>query len=810
MYHRVVAIRFLRRNRHQLAAPGSVEPIEAAEPSDPAPRHPAPGETKPARARIPRPTRTHLANLQSTIDAIETLVVIAHPECSLWMWNRRCEESSGIPIAEVSGKPLWSVMRLPNRLHTQAQAAFDALLSGETRSVEFDAQWLRKDGRRARTHWVARLVTEEGVPQYIVATGTDATRGTAVARALDETEDRFGKLLAVLPDPVVVHQNGKVVFANRAAMEMYGAPDPDEFIGTPVTDRVVAEDHELVHERIKTMLGQWRDVPIVEQRHIRMDGSTFEVEVIAAPVMFNGKPAIEVVVRDVSTRNEMLSALRESEARVRAVFDHSSLGMLLVNSEARVVESNAAVQRLLGYTQEQLGAMDVWAYTHPDDIEKSRNLLTELFAGRNEGYELEKRYIAADGHEIWANTHAAPIRDASGKPRLLVAMVEDVGAHKALEEQLRQASKMEALGRLASGVAHDFNNLLTVVNGYSELLAQTLEGPEREDAIKISEAGAKAKDLTSQLLTFGRRGKPTLETVDLNARIEQMMPMLGRMLGEDVAIELQLDRHIRSVQTDPSQLDQVIMNLAVNARDAMPGGGRLSLATQYLDFVPGRDVDQAWARIEIADSGIGMEPEVLEHIFEPFFTTKGKEGTGLGLAIVYGIVQQMGGQIAVESRLGYGSRFIVDLPHTEEHARRRGPGDPQVARPTQAATILVVEDEPAVRDFCKRVLEAEGYTVMAAGPREAFAAAGELGSKLDMVLTDVVMPEYDGPTIAAALRSRRQDLRILFMTGYPRNREEELTGAAARGEVLAKPFSPMDLRDAVRRVLDAEPERTPA
>jgi PAS domain S-box-containing protein len=745
-------------------------------------------------------------DLQQLIDAVDALVVIAHPECRVWLWNRRCEESSAIPLADVAGKPLWSVMRLRKSLRDQAQAAFDGLISGTDRCVEFQAQWIRKDGRKARIRWVARLVSEAGIPQYIVATGTEATRGSHVARALDETEGRFEKLLEVLPDPVVVHQNGRMVFANRAAMGMYGAVDEAEMFREPVLARVAPESREVVLDRMNTMLGEGKDVPLIEERHLRIDGTPFDVEVIAAPVTFNGKPAVELVARDVSAHKQIVAALRESEARVRAVFDHSPLGMILLDVDGRAVESNVAFRRLLGYSSEELGAMRAVEYTHPDDKEKSLRSLDDLFSGRIDGYEMEKRYITKSGHEVWARTHVAPIHDNEGRHRLAVAMIEDIGEHKSLEDQLRQASKMEALGRLAAGVAHDFNNILTVVNGYSDMLAQSLEGEEREDALKIKRAGDKAKDLTSQLLAFGRRDKPSLQSIDLNGRIEALLPMLRRLLGEDVEIGVELDQDVRSVETDPGQLDQVIMNLAVNARDAMPGGGSLALTTHFIESVPGRDPNQAWARVEIADSGFGMEAHVLEHIFEPFFTTKGREGTGLGLAIVYGIVQQMGGHISVESRVGYGSRFIVDLPHAEIPEDAAIPGEGEVVPQRRSATILIVEDEVSVRDLCKRALEAEGYVVAASGPREALEMADVLGLRLDMVLTDVVMPELDGPTIAAALRSRRQDLPILFMTGYPRNREEELTGAVARGEVLAKPFSPQELCEAVRRVLERQPK----
>ncbi len=788
-----MSIPFLRRNARRGTVPdtpGRENPV--AEP-----------ETKGADSSVPPEPGRLPAELQPLIDAVDSLVVIAHPQCSLWLWNRRCEESSAIPLAEVAGKPLWSVMRLRKSLRDQAQEAFDRLLSGVDRSVEFQAQWLRKDGRKARIRWVARLVSEGGEPRYIVATGTEATRGSHVARALDETEGRFEKLLEVLPDPVVVHQNGRLVFVNRAAVEMYGAADEAELSAEPVIARVAPESRDVVVERMTRMLSRGEDVPLIEERHLRMDGTPFDVEVIAAPVTFNGKPAVEVVARDVTAHKEMVAALRESEARVRAVFDHSSLGMILVDRAGRVVESNAAFQKLLGYSNKELGRMRVVEYTYADDTEKTLGLLDDLFSGRIDGYELEKRYIASSGREVWARTHVAPIRDDTGQPRLAVAMIEDIGDHKSLEEQLRQASKMEALGRLAAGVAHDFNNILTVVNGYSDMLAQSLEGEDREDALKIKKAGDKAKELTSQLLAFGRREKPSLQTIDLNRRIEALLPMLR--VGEDIEVTVALDQAVRSVETDPSQLDQVIMNLVVNARDAMPGGGSLALSTEYIESVPGRDPGQAWARVEIADSGFGMDAHVLEHIFEPFFTTKGREGTGLGLAIVYGIVQQMGGHISVESRVGYGSRFIVDLPHAEIRQDEEIVGDRAAAPRRRSATILIVEDEVSVRDLCKRALEAEGYVVAASGPREALETADALGLRLDMVLTDVVMPELDGPTIAAALRSRRQDLPILFMTGYPRNREEELTGAVARGEVLAKPFSPRELCEAVRRVLERQP-----
>ena len=744
--------------------------------------------------------------VQGVIDAIDALVVVASPDCTLRIWNRLCDATSGVALSEVAGKSLWTVMRLRPNMRSVAQAAFDRLISGSDPSAEFVSQWLRKDGRRARISWTARMLVTPDGREFVIATGSEATRGRKVVRDMAESEARFEKLLELLPDPVVVHQNGMLVFANRAAMELYGAATFEEFAERPMMDRVAPESRAFIAERVARMLTLGVAEPLAVETHLKMDGTPFQVEVIAAPVTFNGRPAVEVIVRDMTARNEAAAALQTSEAWVRAVFEQSALGMVLVDTGGRPVEANPAFERLLGYEASELRRMTVSDFTHPVDIEPSLRQIAELFGGLNDGFGMEKRYISKGGRQIWARVHVSPVREGPGAPLLAVATVEDITKHQALEEQLRQASKMEALGRLAGGVAHDFRNLLTVVNGYAELLATSLEGDERAaDALEIRRAGARATELTAQLLAFGRRSDRAVEPIDINSRIEALVPMLRRLLGEDIELMVDLDRSLGAVEADPSQLDQVVMNLAVNGRDAMPSGGTLTLTTCNAgsDGPFGVLPATGWARLELADSGFGMAPEVLEHIFEPFFTTKSLgQGTGLGLATVYGIVQQMAGQIRVESAIGVGSRFIIDLPLCEAPVAPASPsvgGADSVHRASE--TVLLVEDEPSVREFCKRALTAEGYEVYAAGPHDALEIADRLGTKLDILVTDVVMPDLDGPTIAAALRSRRRDLKVMFMSGYPRDREDDLTGAAAEGMILAKPFSPRELCDAVRRVL---------
>jgi PAS domain S-box-containing protein len=746
-----------------------------------------------------------VAVLQVVIDAIDALVVVALPEGSLWKWNRRCDETSGTPLAAVAGQSIWSVLRLRPNILAVAQESFANLIAGADRSVEFRAQWLRKDGRKARILWTARLVEIDGF-RFVVATGTETTRGLKAAREMAETESRFETLLEVLPDPVVIHQNGRAVYLNRAAVEQYGAESAEIAMARPLMEWVAPESREIVAERANWMLQSGRSAPVEEERHLKFDGTPFDVEVVAAPVTFDGRQAIELVARDITARKEVATALRASEARVRAVFDQSSLGMVVMSGDGVIVESNAAMERLLGYDRSELGKMHIADIIHPADREQSLDLVREMFAGRIDGFHAEKRYLAKDGHEIWVRIHAAPVGDGSGVPHLAVGTIEDITQHRTLEDQLRQASKMEALGRLASGVAHDFNNVLQVVNGYADLLAASLEGDERAaEADDIRRAGARGTELTAQLLAFGRRSKRTLEPVDLNGRIGASASMLRRLVGEDIEFGLDLDKSIGAVEADPSQLDQLVMNLVVNGRDAMPGGGTLLISTYAIDCgSAGRQGEHGWAGISIADTGVGIEPEIVEHIFEPFFTTKGNgKGTGLGLATVYGIVQSMNGIVRVESTLGKGSRFIVELPLCEAGSSPeavRPASQPPVVRAHES--ILLVEDEPTVRDFCKRALENEGYRVVAGGPREALGLSAGLGDDLDLLLTDVVMPDFDGPTIAAVLTSARRGLRVLFMSGYPRDMKGELTGAVAQGAILAKPFTPRELCDAVRRALD--------
>jgi two-component system, cell cycle sensor histidine kinase and response regulator CckA len=400
------------------------------------------------------------------------------------------------------------------------------------------------------------------------------------------------------------------------------------------------------------------------------------------------------------------------------------------------------------------------------------------------------------------------VRDAAGRVTGYAESARDVTEFKRLQEQYRQAQKMEAVGQLAAGVAHDFNNLLTVIGGYSSLLLESLPADDkhREAAAEIREAGERAARLTGQLLAFSRQQVLDPVVLDLNEVAGHAGRLLERLIGEGVRVVLDLDRHLGKVRADAGQIEQVLMNLAVNARDAMPAGGRLTIATSNADLPagvnglpPGR-----YARLAVSDTGHGMPPDVLARVFEPFFTTKeAGKGTGLGLSTVFGIVAQSGGHVTVSSAIGAGTTFEIFLPTTASSSEEPSGIKSQLVRPARGTeTVLLVEDDPYVRQFAAVALQMQGYTVVEAGTgAEAMAAAEAHADAIHIVVTDVVMPEMGGRQLTDALRGRRPGLKVLFVSGYPEDAVAQF-GVAAGDQFLHKPFAPLALARKVRAVLD--------
>jgi signal transduction histidine kinase/CheY-like chemotaxis protein len=418
-----------------------------------------------------------------------------------------------------------------------------------------------------------------------------------------------------------------------------------------------------------------------------------------------------------------------------------------------------------------------------------------------------------DGSEVWVRISSTVVLGPGGEaPNQVIGLVEDITLAKRLEQELRQSQKMEAMGRLAGGVAHDFNNLLTVIGGYSHMLLEdetAVVSDLREPIQEIVEAADRAGALTGQLLAFSRGHATKARNIELNGVVANLERMLKRLLGEDVEVALSLDPTSGHIRADPTQIEQVIMNLAVNARDAMPGGGRLMIETAtftvdeaqaslHVGLTPGEHV-----LLTVSDTGCGMTAEVQAHLFEPFFTTKAPgKGTGLGLSTVYGIVQQVGGKILVYSELGRGTTFKLFFPRLDAANEPEDLGRPvgQAPRPGME-TILVVEDEERVRQYVRAALGRQGYALLvAADGAEALDVARNHCGEISLLLTDVVMPQMGGPQLAVRLQGLRPGLKVLYMSGYTELRME--SGLGPDDALIQKPFSPTALAARVREILD--------
>jgi PAS domain S-box-containing protein len=510
-------------------------------------------------------------------------------------------------------------------------------------------------------------------------------------------------------------------------------------------------------------------------------------------------------------RRRAEEALRQSEARFERVFRASPIGITVSTlAEGRYLDVNGAFLRMVGRTREEVIGRTAFDINFWHDRADRARVMEQLRGGS--ATEVEAIVRAKDGTSRHALI-ALEQSDIGGIP-CIIALVHDVTAPKLLEQQLRQAQKMEAVGRLAGGVAHDFNNLLTVITSYSDLLYEELaEGdPKRDDLTQIIKAATGAAALTRQLLAFSRQQVIQPRVLDVNAVVESTRKLLTRLIGEDVQLVATLAPDLGPVMNDPGQIEQVIMNLVVNARDAMPEGGALTIETANVDvdaeFVRGHPLAQPgrYVMLAVTDTGIGMDAETQMHVFEPFFTTKeAGKGTGLGLATVYGIVKQAGGFIWLYSELGRGSSFKVYLPRIEGGA---GPADPSATTPLPRGTetVLVVEDAAAVRTVVRQMLERSGYTVLdAADGTLALEIAARHHGPIHLVVTDVVMPAMGGRQLSEHLSRLRPETKVLYTSGYTDDAIVRHGVLESGVPFLQKPFTPEALVRKVREVLDKAP-----
>ncbi len=511
-------------------------------------------------------------------------------------------------------------------------------------------------------------------------------------------------------------------------------------------------------------------------------------------------------------------AIRESEDRFRATFEHSAVGISHVSTDWQYLRVNQKFYDITGYSRSELLNLSFSDITHPADRSRDQEHARRVLAGEMPTSSLEKRYVRKDGSIVWVNRTISLVRDPVGAPKYYICVVQDITAAKKMEMQLRQAQKMEAVGQLTGGIAHDFNNLLTVVLGNLELLRDNAKADPaiRDLAARAIAAADRGAALTQRLLAFSRKQVLQPQITDINKLVENMNDLLRRSLGGTIQVETKLATDLPATMVDLIQLETALLNLAVNARDAMPRGGLLRIETGhgYLDQVHSAEGDDVapgeYLHLSVIDTGTGMNPEVRERVFEPFFTTKvvGK-GSGLGLSMVYGFVKQSGGHVAISSEPGKGTTVRIYLPCVAE--KPRGMAEVRPLHPhmePHGESILLVEDDEEVRTLATRLLRELGYSVIETADSQTAIAVLEQGAPVDLLLVDMSLPgEMNGLDVARETLKRRSGAKVLFASGFSDAIPGFLPAPATGGPpvkipVLSKPFHRSELAAQVREALD--------
>jgi len=895
---------------------------------------------RPLRRQLQARQDLTVAELKVALSRFETLIqnspIVAiqgfDAQGTILHWNEASAQLYGYSAAEALGRRIQDVV-----CHPEDVAAFEQDLDLVCRSRQrTSSKEYRVRARDGSDRWVYSAmfpVCSRGRVLEVFCMDVDITQRRNTEEALQDSEERYRRLVELSPEGIFIHADGRFIYANPAGINLLGARRLDEVVGRAVLDFFVAGGKEIVKGKLELALEEGKVVRLVEERLRRMDGQTLLVEAIAIPFMLHGIPAMQVVARDVTKRRRAEEVLRLQSAALESADN----GILLTDNEGRIVWANPAFTRLTGYTLEEVLGQNprvlksgrhspaeyaalwqtilggrVWhgelvnrrkdgalydeeltitpvrdadgSVTHfvaiKQDISERKRMETDLRQSREQfqrifsvtpaaigiaarstgkflelnetfsnmtGYPREEclgrsglelglwidledrtRFYGALQQEGSLRNFETRFRDRAGRAHevllsvemlqmgqeeCLLFIVSDITQHKQLEGELRQAQKMEAIGQLAGGVAHDFNNILTVIQGHTNLVsADPGLSPDSVESLKeVSDAAERAANLTRQLLTFSRKQPLQARTLDLNELVHNLTKMLRRLIGEDITLEVQYAPHLPPVFVDLGMMEQIILNLSINARDAMPKGGRLIISTDAQQVKPPQLEPQAgllpaqFACLSVRDTGNGIPPEVLPRIFEPFFTTKevGK-GTGLGLATVHGIIQQHRGWIEVESQVGVGSVFRIYLPTAgaadDRHASTGG--RPRIRGGHE--TILLVEDEDPLRTLARQVLQGYGYTVWeAADGAAALRLWQQHSEQIALLLSDVVMPGgLNGSSLADILEAQKPDLKVILTTGYSAAVAGEEFQPSDRRRLLLKPYPPHVLAKAVRDCLD--------
>ena len=774
------------------------------------------------RKRAEEAVRTSEARLKALLDSALDACVTMDETGRIMSWSAAAETVFGWPVSEAIGRSLADTIIPSHHREGHARGLARFLETGEgpilRQRIEITA--LHRDGHefpveltvtpmRLGDHWLfgafVRDLTEEKRAEQVLQ--KEVGEREAAERLLRQVIDADPSLV------FVKDRDGKFVLVNKAVADIYGTTAEAQVGKTDADFNPNKEEVEHFLRDDRAVMDSRRPKVVTEEAVTNpTTGATRWFQTVKVPLLSPDGEARRVlgVATDITERKRAEEALRRSEASYRGLVEHAAYGIYRATTDGKFLMVNPALFTMLGYASaEDLLKLDVGRAAYVDPAARARIVARcEQFGSAIEEVAWRRR----DGSVITVRLSGRPVRGPDGAIECFEFIVEDVTEQRALEERLRQTQKMEAVGRLAGGIAHDFNNLLTAILGSVDFLRRALgpEHPEHAETEEIQKAAVRAADLTRQLLAFSRQQVLAPKVLELDALVTNLEKMLRRLIGEDVELRFAPKAARAAVRADPGQLEQVIVNLVVNARDAMPRGGKLTIETATVDL----DATYAWEHgtvepgryvmLAVTDTGVGIDRAARARLFEPFFTTKefGK-GTGLGLATVYGIVKQSGGYIWVYSEPGQGATFKVYLPRVEPG------GEPLAARPSPARalggteTILLAEDEAAVRNLARRVLEKHGYKLLlAATGRDGVQLATQHAGPIDLLVTDVVMPEMGGRELAQRLAALQPGLKVLYLSGYTDDMIVRHGVLEAGVAFLQKPFTPDTLLRKIREVLD--------
>jgi two-component system, cell cycle sensor histidine kinase and response regulator CckA len=632
----------------------------------------------------------------------------------------------------------------------------------------------------------------------------------------EQRQDLIETILANLPVGVAILETdtGKIIYMNRELESIYGWTRDELPTAAVVFERTIPDlkaRYELF-ERIVNALScgdperlRWDDVTIVT-------GDNQDRAVTAKNFLLPDRNLTVTVVIDVTRRKEIEDALAASERRYREMVDTVPFAVLTLDSSMKVSAWNSSAERIFGWTRHEAIGRAPYEFMMPPQSRMETTILLASILQAGSGGEGINQNLRKDGSLITCRWNNKVLKDSAGGTAAILSTAEDITHQIQLEEQFRQAQKMEAVGRLAGGVAHDFNNLLTAILGYSEmlLLEEDLSHAAAECVDGITQSAHRAAAMTRQLLSFSRPQTVELRQVDVNRLLAGTTSMFERLIGENIALDLKLSQESCGVRINAGQLEQVIMNLVVNARDAMPRGGRLTIGTyrEHLEdtnYPAGGEPRAGWyVTVVVQDTGVGMDEETMAHLFEPFFTTKGPdEGTGLGLSTAYGIVTQSGGRISVVSAPGEGTTFTIHLPMDDHDLapQTATPDDTQLKQGTE--TILLVEDEASLIKMFQRILSRLNYRVVEARNGVEALKVVDSGEALDLLVTDVMMPEMGGKDLSARVLQKRPGIKVLFISGYADDEVFPEAIPEADRHLLVKPFTAAQFAAKIREVLES-------